>query len=259
MLLAAWLTGREIETRWVTAAHLDFLLTGDRFDQVQAQLAAESSVRLSRDLAPICYYYDMVLWLAILRPVAGPVRICTVAPTGVGAAPLGAGVLLLLRRQEWALPSAVAISGLSEMTLSILLILAFQSLHGYVYRHLALIITAIMGGAAFGSWAADRAVGWRRPLRRRSLCLTLTVLSVYAITLPLLLSRPLAPAVVIFPLLAWVAGALGGTVFSLAAVRASDSCGSSGERCRAGGGRLYAADLIEGCWGALVARTHASM
>lgn len=238
---------RGISTRLVTPAYLDFLLTGDRFTQVQAQLARETGVRLNRDLAPICYYYDMVLWLSRfyghlrgLYDAARPTWLIWLLPA------LAAGALLVRYRRDWALPGAVAISGFSEMTLEVAIILAFQSLQGYVYHQLGLIIAALMGGMALGAWAADRSWAGGRRLSglRPALPAALFALGLYALALPLALSRPLPVMAVSFPLLALIVGALGGAVFALAAQQAR---GTASEVA----GRLYAADLAGGCIGAV--------
>jgi spermidine synthase len=250
-VLSARLEERKIETRWLTADYLAYTLAGGRYAQVQAQLEGESGVQINRDLVPVCYYYDMVLWLSrFYGRLRGffesdsPVRLGWLLPL------IAAGVLLLRGRREWAVPSIVAISGFSEMTLQVVVLLAFQSLHGYVYHQLGLVIAAFMGGLAVGAWAADRiARTWFVSRPRFSLILLQLVLALYAVTVPFLLHRSPRLATLTFALLALVSGALGGAIFALAAGQAQAAGGAPGQVA----GHLYAADLIGGCVGAVAA------
>lgn len=66
--LAARLDGRRINTRWVTPEYIRYVFTTDRFAQAQVELEAISDVQRNRDLAPICYYYDLTLWLSRFYP-----------------------------------------------------------------------------------------------------------------------------------------------------------------------------------------------
>ncbi len=250
-VLSARLAERGIETRWMTAEYLEFLLAGNRYAQVQAQLAGESGVQVNRDLVPICYYYDMVLWLSRfygrLRGFfesSSPLRLGWLLPV------LAAGVLLLRGRRQWAVPSVVAICGFSGMTLQVVVLLAFQSLHGYVYHQLGLVIAAFMGGLALGAWAVDRVPRVRLAMRPAlSLALPQLLLALYAVALPLLFAwSPRLPPLV-FGLLALVSGSLGGAIFALAAVQAQAAGQGAGQVA----GRLYAADLVGGCVGAVAA------
>jgi hypothetical protein len=59
------LVERTIDTRWVKAPYLEWLFATDRFEKVRARLEAETGVRLNYDLAPICFFFDMALWLTL--------------------------------------------------------------------------------------------------------------------------------------------------------------------------------------------------
>jgi spermidine synthase len=250
-VLSARLVERGIETRWLTADYLEYTLAGNRYAQVQAQLAGESDVQLNRDLVPICYYYDMVLWLSRsygrLRGFFesdSPVRLGWLLPL------MAAGILLLRQRRKWAVPSVVAICGFSGMTLQVVVLLAFQSLHGYVYHQLGLVIAAFMGGLAVGAWAADRVSQmWLANRPVLSLALPQLLLALYAMALPFLFTWwPRLPPLT-FALLALISGSLGGAIFALAAVQAQAAGHAAGQVA----GRLYAADLLGGCVGAVAA------
>jgi len=254
---SARLADRGIEARWVVPAYLDYLLTTDRVAQARDLLEAPVSVRLNHDLAPISYFYDLTVWLS--RFYGGLSRVAAKASLlnlGWLAVPLAVAVLLLRRR---AVPAAVAFIGLAEMALEVVVLFAFQVVHGYVYGQVGLIVTAFMAGLALGGTIANR---WRWPVGRDGIVrLRLTNVSPHhspraalawiqagiillALGLPLLVS--LRPPAWVFPLLALTAGGLTGLAFPVAV-----AC-VQGETGRVAG-LLYGADLVGGCLGAALA------
>jgi uncharacterized membrane protein YfcA len=52
----------------------------------------------------------------------------------------------------------MAATGFTLMALEIFLLLAFQSIYGYVYHQLAILIALCMAGIALGSWLGMRRI-----------------------------------------------------------------------------------------------------
>ena len=261
-VLATRLTERGVETRWVTPEYIEYVFTTDRFAQVQAELAATTGVRLNRDLTPICYYYDLALWLSRFYPSTGsgqaPILRGAFERAGLVnlwwvAVPLALIVLLVRWRRRWAVPFVIATIGLAEMTLEVVILFAFQVLHGYVYAEVSLIVTAFMAGLALGGAASNRLLavssqqlavsGWSA---RRMLIAVQAAVAVYSGVFPLILSLPIPAPALVFPLLALLAGTLTGMAFPLAVAL------TRGGASRVAG-MLYGADLVGGCVGALLA------
>lgn len=240
------LAERGITTRWMTAAYIRYLFTTDRFAQVREALERTAGVRLNRDLMPICYYYDLALWLSRFTPrLRGFFERTDVLRLSWVALALALPVGLSRLRRGWALPMAVGGAGLAGMMLEVVILLAFQVRHGSLYAQVSLIVAAYMVGMVLGSrWGASRR--WKSPMARRALLALMGALALGAAVLPLLLQRPL-PAPV-FPLLALLAGGWGGAVFPLALGAEQGDVGRAA-------GRLYGADLAGGCLGALLGGT----
>ncbi len=237
---------RGIATRWVTPQYLDFLLTGDRFQAVQTELAAAGDVRLNRDLAPVCYFYDLALWASRFGSgLRGTFETTSLLRLGWLLIPLALLLAFSWRRRRTIGPLIVGGTGFAGMTLQVSLLLAFQALHGYVYHQVGLLVTAFMAGLALGAGVAR---GRGRGASAKGLLGVQGGVLVFALALAVLLPLGLPAPGLSFPLLAGVAGALTGAVFPLAAAL------SAGED-RAGGvaGLLYGADLTGGCLGALLA------
>jgi spermidine synthase len=263
-ILAGRLDGRGIETRWVTPAYIEYVFTTDRFTEVRQELEAMAGVSLNEDLAPICYYYSLTLWLSRFYPnltsaFTGrkPTSLVNLAWM---AAPLALGVILVRWRrvlrpgallEAWAVPVVVAGIGLAEMTLQVVILFAFQVLHGYIYAEVSLIVTAFMAGLVLGAagsnWLLARwpSASGRRP--RQALIGVQLAVAVYSGVFALILRLPIPAPTLVFPLLALVAGTLGGMTFPLALAlvrRGGDAGGAAGV--------LYGADLVGGCLGAIL-------
>ena len=152
---------------------------------------------------------------------------------------------------------AIFVTGYSEMTLNVVLILAFQIFYGYVYYKIAMLITAYMIGLILGSWHVTPSVERiRKPLR--ILMPIQGGLALYAILLLGIillfqssdhLSRTSSLMEVGFPLLTLVAGYLGGLHFPLANMI------YLGERREVGkvASLVYGVDLVGSSAGALSA------
>ncbi|RLC64067.1 MAG: hypothetical protein DRI80_02335 [Chloroflexota bacterium] len=246
-VLAGRLTERGIETRWVTPGYIEYIFTTDRFAQVRQELEATTGVRFNRDLTPICYYYDLVLWLSLFYPnLRGAFESTSLVNLWWVVGLLVLVALLVRWRRGWAVPFAIAGIGLAEMTLEVVILFAFQVLHGYVYAEVSLIVTAFMAGLALGGAASNRLLavsGWRA---RRALVAVQAAVAAYSGVFPLLTSLPIPAPALVFPLLALLAGYLTGMAFPLAVALMRGSAGRVA-------GLLYGADLVGGCVGALLA------
>ncbi len=276
IVLVGRLAGRGIETRWVTPGYVEYVFTTDRFAGVQAKLAAMAGVRLNHDLTPICYYYDLALWLSRFYPStsSGQAPIlrslferASLVNLWWVAMPLALIVLLARWQRRWAVPFAIATIGLAEMTLEVVILFAFQVLHGTVYAAVSLIVTAFMAGLALGGMASNRLLsppsfpplgrkegsarssppfgGKEGGKIRRMLIAVQAAIVLYSGIFPLILSLPIPAPTLAFPLLALIAGALTGMAFPLAVTLMRGSAGRVA-------GLLYGADLVGGCLGALL-------
>ncbi len=267
--LLARLRARHLQTAYVREYYLPFRMSPERLRDLEEQIRPRAETPVNRDFAPIAYYFDVALWSTQFHP-ASRRWFQTAASVDFGWILAALGLLLLtvvaaLRafsapqaRPRIAAAFCVAAMGFTLIALEILLLLGFQAVYGYVYHQLALVIAAFMVGMALGSWWALRHPAGRGEVERQGLR-GLAGLQLIAALAPLLLYGILQSLAgiqsptglflvsqLLFPLLALLAGLLGGYQFP----RASRIFFGAAREAR-GPGALYALDLAGSCLGAV--------
>ena len=272
-VLVERLRERKLNTQYVREYFIPYRMMPDRMEQVETELRPSATTLVNRDFAPAAYAFDVVLWSDQFRSAqvkSGYAEWFRAAEQVTFRRVAGAAALLLVialalaaflpgreRRARAAAGSCVAATGFTLMALQIFLLLAFQSVYGYVYTQLAILIGLFMAGIALGSWLAmrrgcgDRSAalsplrgGHADSARVAGPALLLAVSLIGRFTSP---AAAWIAAQVIFPALAALAGMLGGYQFVVAAGIFLRDRGQ-----RWGLGVLYAIDLLGGCAGALV-------
>ena len=237
----------------------------DRMEQVRDELQPLPTTPINRDFSPIAYYFNTVLWSAQFKPAyadwlrsAGRVPFPDVLG-GTLAILLAIAALLSFapareQRARAAAACSMAATGFTLMALEIILLLAFQSIYGYLYHQLAILIALFMAGIAAGSWLGLRRIRGSATPVCRSIAATQLLLALSAPALMLLVSLTAKfsgaatswlAAQCLFPALAALCGVLGGLQFPLASQLYSSSN-------RQSLGLLYAVDLLGGCAGAVL-------
>ena len=265
-VLAERLAERGIATAYVDPVGWEAALVGGRLEELDEALRTPAAV--NRDLAPRCYYFEAQRWGAVQRARGSAAR--------VGWLDLG-GLLAWLDRRPWvavvavlavvgvvssavpvvrgrgrdaALSFAVASSGVVEMAVELVVLLAFQVAYGYVYQYLGVLMASFMVGLALGAWASSRWVAQGRATWRRMVCAQCCMCAYPLVLLGFVWLAgegggwvgPLF-AGVSFTGMTLVAGLVGGLQFPVAAALHSRGGGSAGG--------LYALDLFGACLGAL--------
>ena len=271
-VLVERLRARQLRTSYVREYYIPFRITPDRLLDLEQQTAPRPESGVNRDFSPIAYYFDTALWSARFSPVQSS-WFQRLAAVGFGGLTTGLGLLifavagLLFRiRHTGARLSATAgycvvAMGFTMIASEILLLLAFQSLYGYVYQQLSIIIAAFMAGLALGSRSAqvrlDRSYAAASVEQGMGSLARLQAIAAVSPVLLVILFRVLEhihePAAlwlvsrILFPAVALACGFLGGYQFPRASriffARAKPTAGPGG---------LYALDLAGSCSGAVV-------
>ncbi len=285
---------RRVDERRLDVVHFrDYYLRDrlrpERIASLEAALQ-RTDAPINRDLEPAGYLLSLVIWSrqfgSTPRTFSSAAALFTLKSAfAVGALALAltliSAAVLRLRRRPFtettgagdrasdfasiafrsAVVLAIVVVGFTEMTLEIGAIIAFQSLYGYVYRDLAMIAAAFMGGLAVGGWTGSRMA------RRRANLPVFIALQVGICFLPLVFAgavraisglppERLVDWAALFPTLVVASALLAGAQFPMAAALYAlpHSPGHSGAgSVGAAGGRLYAADLFGAALGATAA------
>ena len=265
-LLISRMKSRNLATQYVREYFLPFRMAADRMTEIHELLQPRPGTRINRDFQPAAYYFSTVLWSAQFDAAdahrlkrAAEIRLSTVLLIFL----VPSVVLLLVfsfttrrRRARAAAVWCIAASGFTLMTLQLLVMLAFQSVFGYVYRELALLIGMLMAGIAGGSLLGirhmRRDLGWdmRRAAVNQFLVATSAPLLLFIVFL--LQQAPHATTSLYavqaaFPLIAFLCGLPGGYQFPLATAIYLEDRSEAASLAT-----LYALDLVGGCAAALL-------
>jgi spermidine synthase len=261
-LLEARVEERGLDVVYIRDYYLRDRLSPERVSQLDDAVDAVPGA-LNTDLFPATYYLSMVLWN---REFYGAPGLLTAVREFVGvrsASLVGAALLLLLtlplaRRRNRrsaagrAVIAAVVVVGATEISLELTALLAFQSLYGYVYQQLAIIVASFMAGLAIGGWLGTSAVA--RGAGGRALVVIQLLITAVPMALAGALVRiaglpagPMETWASAFPLIVVLTALLAGAQFPVA-VRLV----SRGREAGSAGGRVYGADLFGAAVGAML-------
>jgi len=258
---------RQLETKLLTADYIEYKLNPVRTESLLAPILTADQTPVNQDLHPIGCYYNLALWNTMFYPgAAGFFDWISQMHLWWFAIPAGLLALMAVRialRRKVSKPRLVPVAlaiittGFAGMTFSIILLLVLQTLEGYLYQKIAIIIAAFMLGLALGG-AYMNHIMYR--LRREVLALAkieliIVAYSIFVALILILIFTGMAklpfflPAEVFLSALNCGAGFLAGLEFPLA----NKIYLGTNERVGQVAGSLYAADLLGGCVGAILA------
>ena len=262
------LKARHLSTRYVSEHYLPSRLSADRLATIERILKKPG--QLNTDIHPIVYFFDVTYWAAqfdvgfktILERLRG------VTLWHLLVLPVVLGFFGWAGRQKTAtfpLALSLATTGLSEIVFQLMIILAFQTLYGYVYSEVSWIMTTFMAGLVWGSFWAKGIMLLSTERIWKYYRWTQAGMAVYPLFLPLLFivfrDLPYRDGMHgfftgTFAALPVLAGMLGGLQYPLAtALVRRQLSASKKERTGVTAGKLYAADVFGAALGALVTGT----
>jgi spermidine synthase len=159
--LSAAIVRLGLDTRSVSPGMLPARLDRARVDHLAGKISAPGA-RINRDLVPVSYYFQSVLWAGQFRGVESRVLRAAgqIAPAWILDAPLAvfaAGLVFLAmfrRRSPARFLVPVAVMGFTSIAVELAVFIAFQAHFGFVYGEIPLLLALFMTGLALGSLAA---------------------------------------------------------------------------------------------------------
>jgi spermidine synthase len=162
----------KIPTQFLTVSQIRRKMEKQRLEWLEESLEQGGGVRLNRDGNPAGIYYAIAYWNAQFHPSAqafwGRVGDFRLSHFGLFLLAL-VGAVSVYRKwpraggspgtRKGPLIWIVITTGFFGTAMSVLLILSFQTLYGYAYQWIGLLLAAFMAGLALGSGMMNRALG----------------------------------------------------------------------------------------------------
>jgi len=257
---------RALDTQYVREYYLFSKLSPANISYVERVVKGpgERAIRINYDSHPTSYYYGLIFWSTlfkdslfsrILRSATEPLIWQAI---GIFIILLAAASNIYRRSFKRACLIAIMTGGFSSMAFQILILLTFQTMHGYLFYKLGFILTAFMAGLAIGAIFTLSAL--RRistpgvenirlglPYYDRALLMAAQGdFFILSLVLAFVFSRPCPD--ILFPILSAIAGSIGGSQF----VVANKVLTSGREDAGRIGGLSYGVDLLGSFFGALL-------
>jgi spermidine synthase len=174
-ILASRFESRNIRTDFFSPHHFaQYFETAERAAAVQREFEAMQGLPVNSDLRPVVYFLSLRLWDRFSGGHLGPaLRLVGRARwEWLAAGAAGFVVIRLLwlagfRRTRAGMPrfnalAAIGVAGFAAMALELALLFAYQSLCGFVYQKIGLILAMFMAGLASGAAGMGRLLSARR-------------------------------------------------------------------------------------------------
>ena len=251
------LSERGIELLYWDKYRLRDRLSESRYRTLQGAIHASSDIGLNHDGAPICFYLQQVFWSqqlrgglpGVLKALRGVfVQICVLLIAVAFIAAISIGFISPKRKPAIGAGWAVAMVGLSGISLEILALIVYQVKFGSGYRELGLLMGLYMAGLALGAALTNRFEAARpRIFRLIQMVWVLVPLGLLALSsnwFDFVASLPLIGRTIFF-LYLLIIGFVGGMHFPLAV-------SYSGRETARRAGIFYSLDLLGSTFGALI-------
>lgn len=237
-------------------------------DQVQAEALlppVQSRAFINSDFKPVVTFYTLMFWDELTRgDHRGALKhLLQVQSWWIAPLVLFPVLTVLVLRSPWpgtsrhadasfAVLFAVFTTGLSTMAMQVALLFSFQSIYGFIYETVGLIVAIFMLGLAAGAWLTLKIVKVKTSMRTLALVQGIMALlaCLMALMLPRTASLTSSPAILgLFTVLTVGAGLINGMDFPLATACSMAHTG----RAEKSAGLIYGLELLGACAGAALA------
>ena len=257
---------RKIKTSLFTKSYIEYRLH-ERWLNWFLKSMERKEVHINSDFRPLGVFFNLAYWNALFSPYLTGIfkwfAGLSIAVGGVVVALftllIGAAFLKWPSSSGYSLPYAILTSGFSAMIFDLAIIFTFQTLYGYLYHQIGLLVAVFMMGVALSSHIMNRRI--ERIRGKFSVFLLLEGgIIIFSLLLPFVFSIPshhLEKTTVylilygVFFLMSFLAGASIGFQFPLAS---KIYLGLPSSRITVGktAAVLYGADLMGGFFGGLL-------
>lgn len=255
-LIVERLAQKNIPTRLLSPFHIEYRLNDKWTKWFYSILDKTPKVKINSTFSPVGVFYGLSYWNSIFSPSLNKIFkfINKINLKSLILIILSVSLLILFlslflpRIKDINIPYAILTTGLLGMSFDLIIIFIYQSIYGYVYHHIALLITAFMSGLTLGGYLMTKRLS-NIINKKTSLALFELGMLIFCLTIiPILiyLEKSKANLSFMFFIITAVSGFLVGSEFPLA-----NSLYKQTKSTQIAG-RLYALDLLGSWIGALI-------
>lgn len=210
---------RNIELKYLTHFYLDYILRYDRLKKLEEWAnEKQKEVPYNADFRPVSYLYGLKLWLSFFgEKLFSKIDMYSAANTMfVSMISLYLLIVLLFAKIKKRLYELVVVvaSGAS-IILALAIIFAFQSVFGYVYQKIGILLSLNLLGISAGSFLSENFI----PKNRNNIVaikLTIIFMAIFSLILTFMSENQLFVSAYLFYLFVSIAGFFIGFIFPLA-------------------------------------------
>jgi len=150
---------RNIETKYFKPFVLNQTLSPLRIKYINESLKYDEKTKINHDLFPVSYLYNILIWASYFKTGLKSLFYSMINLSIYHLFIAMVLIFIILRvlafkYKKIALPLVIGTLGFAAMSLQLIVLLTFQSVYGYAYHIVGLIITLFMAGLAGGSFTA---------------------------------------------------------------------------------------------------------
>jgi len=240
---------KHIQSRLISGEYVHYLYTNDRFFEIVSLLTSTDAPG-NTDIRPICYQYSTLLWLSKFLPDIinqNPAQLRSAASITAAAVillvVLSIGFFSFRSRMGSRRVLVVFFAGFLGMLAETLLILHYQVKSGVLFQNIGILFTAFMAGLTAGAVGMARF----RPSPSQTVGKSIAAgFGVLSLVLVWVLKVGYAETLLSVSFLLFISGGLVAALFSYVSLSVDKDQKSTVSP-------LYAADLLGGCIGSIIA------
>lgn len=150
---------KRIETGYLTAHYLKYILRADRVKRINEWVAEKKDIALlNKDFYPVCYFYGLNYWISYFGKTLPEKMISFALSREFAAIPVfiyTGLVIFFVKIKKFIFQTIIIAVSCSSVILEILIIFAFQSVCGYIYYKIGILLSLCLLGIGIGSYMAD--------------------------------------------------------------------------------------------------------
>ncbi len=250
------LNKRAVKTLLLTPFHIEYRLHKRWPDWFYSSLGQSPPVQENTLILPTGLFYGLSYWNSLFSPrLSWFLNLIEKINLKLMVLPIIYFVIFILalslfssRVKKVSIPYCILTTGMLGISFDLIIIFIYQSFYGYVYQHIALLITAFMSGLTLGGWLMTKRLSQIKNKRLNFILFEagLIVFSLAIIPVLIYLQKSASNLSFVFFLLSAASGFLVGSEFPLANSLYQE------KKSTQTAGILYALDLFGSWIGALI-------